>query len=41
CLTVDGQTLEDQTVTLRDRDSLEQCRIPLDDCLAELRQRIG
>jgi glycyl-tRNA synthetase len=27
-ITVDGQTLEDGTVTLRDRDSLEQERVP-------------
>jgi glycyl-tRNA synthetase len=27
CITVDGQTSEDQTVTVRDRDSLEQTRI--------------
>jgi glycyl-tRNA synthetase len=28
-LTVDEQTLEDDTVTIRDRDSLEQERIPI------------
>jgi glycyl-tRNA synthetase len=28
CITVDGQTLEDQTVTVRDRDTLAQDRIP-------------
>ena len=28
CLTVDGQTLEDGTVTLRDRDSCRQVRVP-------------
>ncbi len=27
CVTVDSQTLEDQTVTVRDRDSMEQIRI--------------
>ena len=27
-ITVDGQTLEDDTVTLRDRDTLEQERVP-------------
>jgi glycyl-tRNA synthetase len=31
CLTVDGQTLADKTVTLRDRDSLVQTRVPLAD----------
>jgi glycyl-tRNA synthetase len=28
-ITVDGQTMEDDTVTLRDRDSLEQVRVPI------------
>src|SRR3954454_5086901 len=28
-VTVDGQTMEDDTVTLRDRDSLEQTRVPI------------
>jgi glycyl-tRNA synthetase len=27
CVTVDGQTLQDQTVTVRERDSMEQARI--------------
>ena len=34
-ITVDGQTMEDETVTLRDRDSLTQDRVPIDG-LAEL-----
>ncbi|MDQ3103528.1 MAG: glycine--tRNA ligase [Actinomycetota bacterium] len=34
-VTVDGQSAEDDTVTLRDRDSLEQARVPIDG-LAEL-----
>jgi glycyl-tRNA synthetase len=29
-VTVDGQTMEDGTVTLRDRDSLEQTRVPVE-----------
>ena len=29
CITVDGQTLEDDTVTVRDRDTLEQVRVPI------------
>ena len=29
CITVDHQTLEDETVTIRDRDSMEQQRIPV------------
>ncbi len=36
CITVDGQTLTDQTVTLRDRDTLQQRRIKIDECVAEL-----
>ena len=31
CVTVDFDTLEDDTVTIRDRDSLEQKRIAIDD----------
>jgi glycyl-tRNA synthetase len=27
CITVDGQTLQDQTVTVRERDSMDQVRI--------------
>ena len=30
CITVDHQTLEDQTVTLRERDSMEQQRVSID-----------
>ncbi len=30
CITIDGQTLEDQTVTVRDRDSLQQERVAID-----------
>ncbi len=36
CLTIDGQTLEDGTVTLRDRDSMEQRRISADGAVAEI-----
>ena len=41
CITVDGQTLEDNTVTVRDRDSLEQYRVKVDDCLDEIRSRLA
>ena len=41
CITVDTQTLSDQTVTLRDRDSLEQVRVRLDDCAAEIERRLS
>jgi glycyl-tRNA synthetase len=40
CITVDGQTLQDQTVTIRDRDSLEQHRCRVEDCVDELRRRL-
>ena len=41
CITVDGQTLQDGTVTIRDRDTLEQWRVQKDQCAAEVRQRLG
>ena len=31
CVTVDHQTLEDRTVTVRDRDSLAQERVAIDE----------
>ena len=40
CVTVDGQTLEDQTVTVRDRDTLEQNRMAIDEVVNYVRQRI-
>jgi glycyl-tRNA synthetase len=41
CVTVDGQTLQDQTVTVRDRDSLKQERISADRVIEYVRERIG
>jgi len=41
CITVDGDTLTEKTVTIRDRDSLEQTRVKIDDLVAELRDRLG
>jgi glycyl-tRNA synthetase len=41
CITVDGQSLQDKTVTIRDRDSLEQWRIKVDDVVDDIRKRIG
>jgi glycyl-tRNA synthetase len=40
CITVDGQSLTDRTVTIRDRDTLEQWRVPIEGCLEELTRRI-
>ncbi len=41
CITVDGQSLIDQTVTIRDRDSLRQERIHVSECLAVVEARIS
>ena len=41
CLTVDGTTLEDGTVTLRERDSAQQHRLSPEECEAWLRDKIG
>jgi glycyl-tRNA synthetase len=40
CLTVDGQTLEDGTVTLRDRDSMKQTRLPVEEAKQAIREAI-
>jgi glycyl-tRNA synthetase len=40
CITVDGQTLEDKTVTIRDRDTLEQQRIKIDEIAQVIQQRL-
>jgi glycyl-tRNA synthetase len=37
CVTVDHQTLEDDTVTIRDRDSTAQTRVPTADLTATVR----
>ncbi len=39
-VTVDHQTMEDDTVTLRDRDTLEQERVPVADLAAEIERRL-
>ena len=40
CITVDGQTAEDGTVTVRDRDTLDQQRIAADEVVAFVHQRL-
>jgi glycyl-tRNA synthetase len=40
CITIDGETLSDGTVTIRDRDSLAQDRVPFDDVVGELQKRL-
>ncbi len=41
CVTVDFDTLEDRAVTIRDRDTLEQVRVPIDTLVNEVRTRLG
>jgi glycyl-tRNA synthetase len=40
CFTIDGQTKEDQTVTVRERDSMKQERIHLDSVLGFMREKL-
>jgi glycyl-tRNA synthetase len=39
-ITVDHQTLEDDTVTLRDRDTLTQDRVPVEGLVERLEDRV-
>ena len=41
CITIDGQTKDDDTVTIRDRDSMEQERILAKDVIKEIRRRLS
>ena len=41
CVTVDHQTLEDRTVTVRDRDSLAQERVAIDELADVLAARLA
>ncbi len=41
CITVDHDTKEDQCVTLRDRDTMEQERIPIQDLANKLREKLS
>lgn len=40
CITVDGDSVSEKTVTVRDRDTLEQTRVKIDDVVAEIEQRV-
>jgi glycyl-tRNA synthetase len=40
CLTVDGQTAEDRSVTVRHRDSMAQDRVGMDNVAAYLAERL-
>ena len=41
CVTVDFDSLEDRAVTIRDRDTTEQVRVPIASLETELRARLG
>jgi glycyl-tRNA synthetase len=41
CVTIDGQTLADQTVTIRERDSMKQERVATDKVLSFLVERLA
>ncbi len=40
CVTVDFESLDDQAVTIRERDTTEQVRLPLDALVGELADRL-
>ena len=40
CATIDGQTLTDQTVTIRDRDSLRQDRLAIGQVVQYVKERL-
>jgi glycyl-tRNA synthetase len=40
CLTIDGETAKDQTVTIRDRDTLAQERLPIKNIVEEIQRRL-
>jgi glycyl-tRNA synthetase len=41
CVTVDGQSIDDGTVTVRDRDTLEQDRVPAGALRSILAERLA
>jgi glycyl-tRNA synthetase len=41
CVTIDHQSLEDGTVTVRDRDSLAQERVPITELAEDLQRRLA
>ncbi len=41
CVTVDFESLDDRAVTIRDRDTMAQDRVPIDGLVGELRSRLG
>ncbi|MCZ6692628.1 MAG: glycine--tRNA ligase [Bacteroidetes bacterium] len=41
CITIDYQTLEDETVTIRERDSMDQQRVPIKQLSSQIRDKIA
>ena len=41
CVTVDFDSLEDQAVTIRDRDTMDQVRVPITELLSVVTERLG
>lgn len=41
CIAVDHQTLEDETVTIRDRDTMDQVRVKISDLKGEIEKRVS
>ena len=41
CVTVDFDTLDDRAVTIRDRDSMEQVRVPIAEVVDVCREKLG
>ena len=40
CITIDFQTLEDETITIRDRDSMDQIRVSIKEASDYLKKNI-
>ena len=41
CVTIDFDTLQDQAVTVRDRDTMQQDRVPIAKLLDDLKARLS
>lgn len=41
CITIDQESLDQKTVTVRDRDSMEQIRLPISELVAHISQRLN
>ena len=41
CVTIDFDTLEDNSVTIRDRDSMEQVRLPIKELVSYIEDKIN